>query len=425
MNTLEKLKAGELTGAIRLDLQDLGLTQLPNEVFALAGSLEILNLSGNLLSALPEALPRLRRLKVLFCSSNPFKELPTVLGQCPALEMIGFKACQIEHVPAEALPRRLRWLILTDNRIRKLPDQFERFPRLQKLMLAGNNLTGLPPSLSHCNELELLRLASNDLHELPYWLFSLPKLAWLAYAGNPCCPTPGAEVQPSQGIAWCALSLEQKLGEGASGVVYQAAMAGAAVAVKVFKGYRTSDGLPADEIAACLRAGDHPNLVPMRGQLMGHPEGLPGLVMDLITPAYKILAGPPSLESCTRDQYPSDTCLGTDSARSLLLGVARAAAHLHRQGVMHGDLYGHNLMVRSDGNPLLGDFGAASRYLPANVPLAHALERIEVRAFGILLAEVLVRCEAQPEGWQALSDACQQPNVAARPTFAELVAALA
>lgn len=425
MSTLEKLRAGELTGATRLDLNNLGLTQVPREVFALANSLEVLDLSGNQLTSLPDGLRGLQRLKVLFCSANPFEQLPTVLGQCPALEMIGFKACQIGHVPAQALPPRLRWLILTDNRIRQLPDHFERFPRLQKLMLAGNSLKSLPASLSHCHELELLRLASNELHGLPSWLFSLPKLAWLAYAGNPCCPTPKAEVQLRQSIAWGSLSLEQKLGEGASGVVYQAAMANATVAVKVFKSARTSDGLPADEIAACLQAGHHPNLVPMRGQLTEHPDGLPGLVMDLIGPAYYMLAGPPSLESCTRDQYASDTRLCVDEAHNLLLGVAQAAAHLHKQGVMHGDLYGHNLMVRSDGYPLLGDFGAASRYLPGNAPMANSLEAIEVRAFGILLEEVLTRCETAPRSWQALSKACQQPNVAARPRFAALVAALA
>ena len=58
---------------------------------------------------------------MLFCSNNPFTELPAVLGQCPQLSMVGFKACTIRHVPAASLPRDLRWLILTDNQIGELP----------------------------------------------------------------------------------------------------------------------------------------------------------------------------------------------------------------------------------------------------------------------------------------------------------------
>ncbi|MFX7506976.1 hypothetical protein ABTJ37_21925, partial [Acinetobacter baumannii] len=84
-------------------------------------TLEILDLSGNELTALPDDLPRLHRLRIVFCSDNPFTELPAVLGRCPSLEMIGFKANRIEHVPAESLPPTLRWLVLTDNRIEQLP----------------------------------------------------------------------------------------------------------------------------------------------------------------------------------------------------------------------------------------------------------------------------------------------------------------
>ena len=77
--------------------------------------------------------------------------------------MIGFKANQISHVPAAALPPQLRWLILTDNRISQLPSELGERPLLQKLMLAGNQLTELPHSLINCHNLELIRIASNRL----------------------------------------------------------------------------------------------------------------------------------------------------------------------------------------------------------------------------------------------------------------------
>ncbi|RMU56652.1 hypothetical protein ALP29_04744, partial [Pseudomonas syringae pv. avii] len=147
MNTLAQLKAGQLAGATRLDLA-CGLTEFPREIFELADSLEILNLTGNALSSLPDDLHRLTHLRVLFCSDNAFTELPQCLGQCAKLSMIGFKANQISQVAAAALPPQLRWLILTDNCIRQLPDELGQRPLLQKLMLAGNQLTDLPPSLA-------------------------------------------------------------------------------------------------------------------------------------------------------------------------------------------------------------------------------------------------------------------------------------
>ena len=140
MHTLEDLNAGRLAGSKRLDLR-CGLTEFPREIFSLADSLEVLNLSGNALRSLPDDLHRLTRLRVLFCSDNLFTELPACLGQCTALTMIGFKANVIENVPGAALPPLLRWLILTDNRLTDLPTELGERPHLQKLMLAQARLT--------------------------------------------------------------------------------------------------------------------------------------------------------------------------------------------------------------------------------------------------------------------------------------------
>ena len=68
---------------------------------------------------------------------------------------------RIAQVPAASLPPALRWLILTDNQIERLPEALGERPRLQKLMLAGNRLRRLPASLAQCQRLELVRLAAN------------------------------------------------------------------------------------------------------------------------------------------------------------------------------------------------------------------------------------------------------------------------
>ncbi len=144
MNTLAQLLSGELAGARRLALC-CELREFPRAIFELADTLEILDLSGNALRALPDDLHRLHRLRVLFCSANEFDAMPIALGRCEALAMVAFKANRIAEVAAEALPPRLRWLILTDNRIMSLPPALGARPQLQKLMLAGNRLRALPP----------------------------------------------------------------------------------------------------------------------------------------------------------------------------------------------------------------------------------------------------------------------------------------
>lgn len=422
MHSLEDLRAGELAGIKRLNLS-CGLTEFPGEIFDLADSLEVLNLSGNALQQLPEDLHRLKHLRVLFASDNLFTELPECIGKCLELRIVGFKANRIRHVPPRALPPQLRWLILTDNRIQYLPEELGECHALQKLMLAGNQLEALPASLARCQQLELIRIAANQLTELPAWLLRLPSLAWLAYAGNPLCTE--HEQPVVRQIPWQQLHVQQQLGEGASGIIQQAHWqcprhADKAVAIKLYKGSVTSDGSPLNEMAACIAAGNHPNLIGIEGQILDHPQGQAGLVMQLIAPSFTNLAGPPSLESCTRDVYPEQIRLPMQVVVRIAQGIASVTAHLHTCGMTHGDLYGHNILWEPDGTCLLGDFGAASFHPTA---LGHALERIETRAFGILLGELLERCEAEASQLIALRQLqarCMQPDVSKRPTLQEL-----
>ena len=439
MHTLEQLRSGALAGVTRLDLNGAGLTSLPPEVFALADTLEVLNLSDNQLTELPADLPRLRRLKVVFCSGNPFTRLPEVLGDCPALEMVGFKACRLRHVPAASLPPRLRWLTLTDNALTSLPPQLGDRPALQKLMLAGNQLAALPDSLAGAQRLELIRLSANRLSAVPGWLTELPSLAWLALSGNPLGwgvelgyksgvpgdPPHGSLVKGRAAlpaVPWRDLKLESVLGEGASGHIYRAHRVGdeRAWALKLFKGAVTSDGLPEHELAASVTAGPHPNLCTPTATLAGHPDGLAGMLLPLVPPGCQTLAGPPSLASCTRDVYATGQTFAPDVALRLLRQVAAAVAHLHAQGVVHGDLYAHNILWDpSTGDALLSDMGAAT-VLPLDDPsLARALQAQEVLAFGHLMQEVLTRVEhghaALPQV-AACAQACQSPHLADRPS---------
>jgi hypothetical protein len=430
MHTLEQLRSGALAGTRRLDLS-CGLSELPEEVFALADTLEVLNLSGNHLRELPHLLTRLHKLQVLFASDNDFEVLPEVLGDCPALHMVGFKANRIADVPAAALPPALRWLTLTDNAIGRLPAELGQRPALQKLMLSGNRLQALPDSLQQAHRLELLRISANRLSEVPAWLTELPRLSWLALAGNDMgwdCPA-GHEL-PS--IAWSDLTHGPLLGEGASGHIYQVQARGwpQPLALKLFKGEVTSDGLPEDELAACLAAGQHPALTTPVARLMGHPAQAQGLLMPLIPSAHVNLAGPPSLQSCTRDVYPSGFNLSAVLALRIARDVAGAVAHLHQRAVMHGDLYAHNILIDPvHGQARLGDFGAAT-LLPTEQPdLRQRLLALEVRALGCLLEELALAAQAQAhhpavQALQNMAQLCLSEQPRQRPSVMAVAQAL-
>lgn len=427
MHTLEQLRSGKLKGIRRLDLA-ADLTEFPREIFDLADSLEVLNLSGNRLTRLPDDLPQLYKLKVIFCSENPFSELPEVLGACPALEMVGFKACQIQNVTDAALPARLRWLILTDNRLHQLPVTLGQRPRLQKLMLSGNHLSSLPESLANAHNLELLRLAANRLQTLPDWLGELPRLAWLAFSGNPCSPFPSTV--STRAYYQEEVQLGQLLGQGASGLIHAGTLQdGSEVAVKLFKGQVTSDGLPESEMAACLAAGEHPNLLAVKGILHSEHSPRPAMLMERLAPGYRTLAGPPTLRTCTRDHYPEGWAIPTEQALRIARDTASVVSHLHTRGLLHGDLYGHNLLVDDRGHTLLSDFGAATFINPDNANAQGGrLRRLETRAFGCLLEELLDHCpvEDQPnlQPLRMLQQACLDEQVNNRPDFQAIHAAL-
>ncbi|MCW8345602.1 leucine-rich repeat-containing serine/threonine-protein kinase [Vibrio sp. ZSDZ65] len=397
MQTLSQLQSGELFGTTHLKLSE-SLTTFPLEILSLADSLEVLDLSNNLLTSLPDELETFSKLKIVFASNNLFDTLPSVLGRCPNLEMVGFKANNIKHVPAESLPKRLRWLILTDNQISLLPDSLGERPRLQKLALAGNRLTALPSTIENLHNLELVRISANQLTECPDSLLSLPKLAWLAFAGNPFCQS-DINIQSVPKIKATSFTLQETLGQGASGVISKAiwnqaqATLPQEIAVKVFKGQVTSDGYPEDELQACLKVGNHPNLVQSLAQV--HEENYLALIMNLIPAHYKNLGLPPCLDSCTRDTFEPDFTLPIEKIEKIVTQMEDVFEHLHSNQVCHGDLYAHNTLVDEAGNIIFGDFGAATMYHMLSSQQQNKVKAIEQRALKHFIDDLLNICAKQ------------------------------
>jgi hypothetical protein len=408
LHTLSQLRSGELTGITQLKLAE-NLTEFPLEILTLANSLEILDLSNNALSTLPDELAQLTKLKIIFASQNKFEHLPEVLGKLPNLEMVGFKSNQIKTVTEKSLPTQLRWLILTDNVIETLPNSLGERPRLQKLALAGNQLTYLPQTLAQAHNLELVRISANKLTECPEQLLNLPNLAWFAFAGNPFSAANNnseanvethadvhAEIKSVPRVSSASYTLEKVLGQGASGVISKAhwntqqSQFPDDIAVKVFKGEVTSDGYPQDELQACLQVGKHPNLVESLAQV-SEPNYL-ALIMSLIPESYQNLGLPPCFKSCTRDTFPQGFSLPIVLINHIVRQMQEVFTHLHKNQVCHGDLYAHNTLFDLQGNIIFGDFGAATSYQMLTPAQQEKVQNIEHRALNHFIDDLLSVC---------------------------------
>jgi hypothetical protein len=420
MYSLKNIEEQLLNDPKKVVLKDK-LKVFPKELYNFKESLEIIDLSDNLLTELPDDLHVFSKLKIIFLSNNPFEVLPEVLGKCSTLKMIGAKACKINTIPSNSLPKSLKWLTLTDNKIKKIPSAIGDCKDIQKLILSGNEIEEIPAEIVSCENLELIRLASNKLEEFPSVLFSLPSLTWLAFSGNPFVK----KIESFQLIQFEKgdFEVEHELGNGASGIIYKVSTKeNQKFALKVFKGGMTSDGSPEDELNHYLKVGSHPNLVTIIGEVNDFEKGKKAVLFDLIPSDYFNLGNSPSFDSCTRDVMKLDIRFSFSQVLSILNSIVSVCQLMHQKGVLHGDLYAHNILAKADGSVYLGDFGAASSY-DETFEAMHLFEKLEVRAFGMLIEDVLKVSElneTQSLKLIQLSKACLNGMIIERPSFSEI-----
>lgn len=355
------------------------------------------------LSSLPASMSTLLpNLSILFCMKNKFTEMPSVIGDCENLQMVSFKSNKLSSIHPEALAPQLRWLILTDNALTEVPSTIGRCSNLQKLMLSGNKIKSLPDEIEMCQNLELVRLASNELSKPPMSLLRLPNLAWVALSDNPFLNHHGhsmyEDVSKLKVLSDESLddsNIGEVLGTGASGITHKKTLNGVHVAVKMYSGKITSDGNPEEEKRISLLASTLgcECLIDVLGETANG-----SLVMELLTNVVAF-ADPPSLDSCSRDVYKPEAFLNPDEAVKMVSGLLDVLSKLHSSGVCHGDFYGHNILVKSDGtfSVKLTDFGAAFLY-DRSSEYGKLIEKVEIRAFRHLVDEIRVLVQKnQPE----------------------------
>ncbi len=133
-------------GATKLNLDNMGLTELPNELFELTAITE-LNLIDNQLIALPPEIGQLTALNRLDLYRNQLTALPPEIGDLSALTVLYLGRNQLTTLPPKmgnltALTR----LSIFDNQLTALPPEIRQLEKLKRLNLRGNPLP-IPPEI--------------------------------------------------------------------------------------------------------------------------------------------------------------------------------------------------------------------------------------------------------------------------------------
>jgi tRNA A-37 threonylcarbamoyl transferase component Bud32 len=390
-NSTQDSLLSKIKGLVQLKIS-AGLDTFPETLFKHNKEIELLDLSDNNLTHLPDEIATFSNLKIIFLTNNCFETFPKILAKLPKLEMISFKSNRLTDIPEDVFPPLLKWLILTDNKINKLPESIGNAVFLQKLMLAGNQLGALPDSFSKLQKLELLRISNNQISEFPLVLSKLASLRWLAFASNPFLNEKSSTTFKK--IDWHSLEIGQQLGTGASGQTFQAWFKDNTThkyAIKIYKNNNTSDGKVEDELSALQKIGKTDFFPIVIAEVINHPLGKKVILFELIPEEYKAIALPPDFSTCTRDIYEPNRTFTAKQASKILDKMKDALAYLHSINISHGDFYGHNILCNYLSDTILTDFGAAADFSSLTETQQNIIKKIELSAFDTFKTEIMSR----------------------------------
>lgn len=209
-NHLTKLSKDSLPpGLIELDISSNKLSSISEALVDLT-TLKILNCSFNLIKTLPSLPPFLKELQcsnnglveigaipetleIFHCDFNSLSSLPIPSSLSPRMKELHCSYNLLMQLP-DALPRSLTTIVCNNNLLEKLP---VLPPNLVRFHCIGNKLTSLPPLPDSIRHLEC---RNNKLTELPAHLPS--SLELLGCNGNQLIKLP--ELPDTLKVLWCA-----------------------------------------------------------------------------------------------------------------------------------------------------------------------------------------------------------------------------
>lgn len=158
------------------------------ESFANLAELEILDLHGNNVSALPRGVEHMTHLRIVNLNENSFESLPfDALAKLPVTELLvqknKLRGTLIED-PIESLPH-LQTLDVSANQLQRIVELGTSisFPVMHALSLSMNRLQGLP-DMTTWTSLLTLTVDENNISSIPNSFTGLEKLRHADFSGN-------------------------------------------------------------------------------------------------------------------------------------------------------------------------------------------------------------------------------------------------
>ena len=186
-NLLKKL----LTEAKQLEYLEIKEVSIPTfpELSAENKSLKTLVLRLNNFTKLPENIGHFSALQTIDIY-NPITEIPNSFINLQQLENLKFEGAELIVFPEQVFTlSKLKSLIIsqfdTKNKIKTLPDNFDKLPLLEELSLRNAALTEVPASIGRLQHLENVYFNANNLTKLPQALAENSHLTYVNINNNP------------------------------------------------------------------------------------------------------------------------------------------------------------------------------------------------------------------------------------------------
>ena len=169
-----------------LDLSHIGLNSIPDEIFRLNYSVDgfkwWLNVDftkvdlsyNNLNEKTFKGLKYIPHVKILYLISNRFNMIPSCIFYLQGLIFLDLSNNNIFYIDDHFCWNLtiLRTLILSKNRIDKIPSSIRYMRNLEDLNLSNNELTKIPKELSFLENLKILNISYNKLRVIESNIFN-------------------------------------------------------------------------------------------------------------------------------------------------------------------------------------------------------------------------------------------------------------
>lgn len=90
----------------------------------------------------------------------------------------------LQSVPITKIRNDVNWLILSDNKIKKIPKEIRMFKNLSRLALNDNRIEEISHEIGECLGITWMDLTRNKLKNLPYALGALTRISGLGLSEN-------------------------------------------------------------------------------------------------------------------------------------------------------------------------------------------------------------------------------------------------